>query len=118
MAGTPTKLAEQPARRKARAKRVRPATMTAAWSVENETRIDHVVMHLESLHFAIAMTESNMDVLKDELGRAVARLVQLKPDCMVELAGALTRAQEQLAKLEAGDDAGAAAVAEQPAAPR
>jgi hypothetical protein len=85
-------------------KRNKAAATIAAWEVEKETRIDRVVMHLESLHFAIAITQGRMDELKDELGHAVARLVQLKPNCTDELKDALTRAQEHLAKLEASED--------------
>jgi hypothetical protein len=86
--------------------------------VEKETRIDRVIMHLESVYFAIAVTQDRMNELNDKLGRAVARLVQLKPDyelkdaligaqedlTTVELEAALGRAQEALAKLEASED--------------
>jgi hypothetical protein len=85
-------------------KRNKTTATTAAWEVEKETGIDRVVMHLESLHFAIAITQGRMDGLKDELGRAVARLVQLKPDCMIELKDAFVRAQEDLARLEGDED--------------
>jgi chromosome segregation ATPase len=61
------------------------ARQIVVWEVEKETKIDRVVMHLESVHFAIAITQGRMDELKDQLGRAVARLVQLKPDCTDEL---------------------------------
>jgi hypothetical protein len=85
-------------------KRNKTTAMTAAWEVEKETRIDRVVMHLESLHFAITINQGRMDELKDQLGCAVARLVQLKPDCTDELKDALRRAQEHRAKLKASED--------------